>query len=255
MPLQEKYPSFFGRQPKISVFPALTKANFFLKLKKCTTFWKIPPEIQSLPLRNNCFNPTQSYCPLICYWHRTLFFQLILHVDLVLCNCSNSRIWLFVHNTLTFFSVLSPSHFISALWQSCVLSSVVLINEYEWIPDRQTDRQTDRQQQCTYHITCLLACGGNVTQRSNSRVSTSRERTASVVPCSSSAVISWWRTCGWVGRSEGWRWLERGQTSASPPRLRTAAAAGPSNTDRQWLACWTRAQKGPGSNCSRDAVS
>ena len=28
----------------------------------------------------------------ICYWHWTLFFQLILHVDVVLCNCSNSRI-------------------------------------------------------------------------------------------------------------------------------------------------------------------
>ena len=22
----------------------------------------------------------------------------------------------------------------------------------------------------------------------------------------------------------------------------------------EWLTCWTRAQKGPGSNCSRDAV-
>jgi len=22
----------------------------------------------------------------------------------------------------------------------------------------------------------------------------------------------------------------------------------------EWLACWTQAQKGPGSNCSRDAV-
>jgi len=86
------------------------------------------------PLRNNCFNPTPiSYCPLICYLHSTLFSQLILHVDVVLCNCSNSRICLFIYIrlTLTFFSVLSPSHFILALWQSCVLSTVVLINEYE----------------------------------------------------------------------------------------------------------------------------
>ena len=60
------------------------------------------------------------------------FFQLILHIDVVYCNCSNSRIWLFIHITLTFYSVLSPSHFILALWQSCVLSTVVLINEYEY---------------------------------------------------------------------------------------------------------------------------
>jgi len=36
-----------------------------------------------------------------------------------------------VYVALTSFSVLSPSHFILALWQSCVLSTVVLINEYE----------------------------------------------------------------------------------------------------------------------------
>jgi len=70
-----------------------------------------------------------------------LFFQLILHVDVVQCNCPNSRIWFYIykdiyiyiyHITLTFFSVLSPSHFL-APWQSCVLSTVVLINEYEWM--------------------------------------------------------------------------------------------------------------------------
>ena len=61
------------------------------------------------------------------------FFQLILHVNVVLCNCSNSRIWLFIYIyiTLAFFSVLSQFHFILALWQSCVLSTVVPINEYE----------------------------------------------------------------------------------------------------------------------------
>jgi len=53
------------------------------------------------------------------------------------CRCGNSVTvptlefdYLFTI-TLTFFSVLSPSHFILALWQSCVLSTVVLINEYE----------------------------------------------------------------------------------------------------------------------------
>jgi len=118
---------------------------------------------RTLPLRDNCFNPTPSHRSLICYWHWnrlrndlycvkwgvklysnsnynywhwTLFFQLILHVDVVLyCvvppNCSSSRIWLFIYITLTFFSVLSPSHCILALWQSCALSTAVLINEYE----------------------------------------------------------------------------------------------------------------------------
>jgi len=91
---------------------------------------------RTLPRRDNCFNPTPSHRSLIGYWHWTLFFQLILHVDVVLyCvvprNCSSSRIWLFIYITLTFFSVLSPSHFILALWQSCALSTVVLMNEYE----------------------------------------------------------------------------------------------------------------------------
>jgi len=36
---------------------------------------------------------------------------------------------LYMYITITSFSVLSPSHFILALWQSCVLSTVVLIND------------------------------------------------------------------------------------------------------------------------------
>ena len=32
---------------------------------------------------------------------------------------------------INFFSVLSPSHFILAPWQGCVLSTIVLVNEYE----------------------------------------------------------------------------------------------------------------------------
>jgi len=39
--------------------------------------------------------------------------------------------YLYMYITLTFFSVLSPSHFILAPWQSCVTSTVVLINEYD----------------------------------------------------------------------------------------------------------------------------
>jgi len=38
--------------------------------------------------------------------------------------------YLYILHELSF-SVLSPSHFILALWQSCVLSTVVQINEYE----------------------------------------------------------------------------------------------------------------------------
>jgi len=39
--------------------------------------------------------------------------------------------YLYMYITLTFFSDLSPSHFILAPWQSCVTSTVVLINEYD----------------------------------------------------------------------------------------------------------------------------
>jgi len=39
-------------------------------------------------------------------------------------------IYLYIYSTLTSFAVVSPSHFILALRQSCVLSTVVLINEY-----------------------------------------------------------------------------------------------------------------------------
>jgi len=38
--------------------------------------------------------------------------------------------------TSAFFSVPSPSHFILALLQSCVFSTVVLINEYEGVNER-----------------------------------------------------------------------------------------------------------------------
>ena len=37
----------------------------------------------SLPFRNNCCNPTHNYCPLTRCWRWTLFFQLILRVDVV----------------------------------------------------------------------------------------------------------------------------------------------------------------------------
>jgi len=51
------------------------------------------------------------------------------------CRCGSVTVptlefdYSYIHNTLTFFSVLSPSHSILALWESCVLSTVVLINE------------------------------------------------------------------------------------------------------------------------------
>ena len=38
--------------------------------------------------------------------------------------------------TSAFFSVPSPSHFILALLQSCVFSTVVLINKYEGVKER-----------------------------------------------------------------------------------------------------------------------
>ena len=61
-----------------------------------------------------------------------LIFQLILHVDVVL-HCVTVPTLEFDLTPETFFSVLSPSHFIVALWQSYVLSTAVglLINEYE----------------------------------------------------------------------------------------------------------------------------
>jgi len=37
---------------------------------------------------------------------------------------------LYMYITITSFSVLSPSHFILALWQSCVLSTVVLMKTF-----------------------------------------------------------------------------------------------------------------------------
>jgi len=36
--------------------------------------------------------------------------------------------------------------------------------------------------------------------------------------------------------------------------LHNALAAGRGGSVAEWLACWTQAQKGPGSNRSRDAV-
>ena len=36
-----------------------------------------------------------------------------------------------------------------------------------------------------------------------------------------------------------------------PPKLESSVIGG---SEAEWLACWTRAQKGPGSNRSRDAV-
>jgi len=92
MPLQEKYPSFFGRQPKISVFPALTKANFFLKLKNAQLSEKSHQKSSPYPseiivLIQHKVTVHSSVIDTVRY-----FFQLILHVDLVLCNCSNSRI-------------------------------------------------------------------------------------------------------------------------------------------------------------------
>jgi len=59
------------------------------------------------------------------------FFQLILHVDVVV-TVPTLEFDLLIYITLTFFSVLSPSHFILALLQSCVLSTVILINECEY---------------------------------------------------------------------------------------------------------------------------
>ena len=54
------------------------------------------------------------------------------------CRCGSVTVptlefdysYIFIYTTLTFFSVLSPSHFILALLQSCFLS-VVLIKECE----------------------------------------------------------------------------------------------------------------------------
>ena len=53
----------------------------------------------------------------------------------------------YLYITLTFFSVLSPSHFILVLLQSCVLSTVVLINKNMSIPSlhRPTRRDATRQ--------------------------------------------------------------------------------------------------------------
>jgi len=72
-------------------------------------------------LRNNCFSPAPiSHRSLICYWHWMLFFS-----TYFTCRCGIVQLFQLYN--------LSPSHFILALRQSCFLSTVVLINEYEWI--------------------------------------------------------------------------------------------------------------------------
>ena len=44
---------------------------------------------------------------------------------------TGKKVNVYIYITLSFFSALSPFPFILALWQSCVLTTVVLINEYE----------------------------------------------------------------------------------------------------------------------------
>jgi len=53
-------------------------------------------QYRPLPLRNNCFNPTPSYCSLICYRYWTLFFSAYFTRLMWQCNCSNCRLWLYI---------------------------------------------------------------------------------------------------------------------------------------------------------------
>jgi len=86
--------------------------------------------VHLLPLRNICFNPTPSYCHSSVIDTGRYFFNLF-YTLMWYCVTVPTLEFHYLYNyiTLTFFSVLLPSHFILAL--SCVLSTVVLVNEYE----------------------------------------------------------------------------------------------------------------------------
>jgi len=58
-----------------------------------------------------------------------------------------------------------------------------------------------------------------------------------------------WRTMHWGGITSGGE--NRGRPTSLDLFVKRPFRRG---SVAEWLACWTQAQKGPGSNCSRDAV-